>query len=145
MVLETILQPLQVVVENATQATAPAVVSAVDSIMGNTITLVTLISVILGSPGIIALANYFGKSKERNAGQELLGLLATEIRDIRKDVNSYGTFVYNILPDEQKKIIDEKGLPVLDTVNDKLTNLDQELDKLTPKLAPNARAALRKI
>lgn len=145
MVLESILTPLQIVVENATQTAGPAVVSAVDSIMGNTITLVTLISIILGSPGVIALANYFGKSKERNAGQELLGLLATEVRDIRKDVNAYGTFVYNVLPDEQKKLIDEKGLPALNTVNDKLTNLNEELDKLTPKLAPSARAALRKI
>lgn len=145
MVLETILQPLQVVATNASEVVAPAVVSAADTLLDNTLTLLTLLIALASSPGIVALANYFGKSKERQAGQELLGLVATEIRDVRKDVASYGTFLYNMLPEDKKKIADEQVIPVITTANDKLNNLNEELTKLTPKLAPSARAALRKI
>lgn len=137
-VIPVIVPPVQTAVTTTTQP----VVDIVDSILARTETFFGLLIIILSSPGVIALANYFKRGKQRQAGEELLGYLALQVKDIRKEQGPYTQFIYNMLPDEQKKIVDNKFGPVVQTASDKLDNLNDELGKLSPKLAPSTRAAM---
>lgn len=130
------------VIAPVTTAVTPTVVDTIDSLLARSETFITLIIMILSSPGIIALANYFKRGPQRQATEELLGYLALQVKDIRKESKPYTQFVYNILTDEQRKQVEEQFGPVTKTADDKLETLNSELEKLRPKLAPSTRAAM---
>ena len=148
--LETLLQvaaenvsnTAPVIVPTVAATTQNTVVDVVDSILARTETFLGLLIVILSSPGIVALANYFKRGSQRQASEELLGYLALQVKDIRKQQKPYAEFVYALLTDEQKKQVEEKFGPIVDTADQKLAVLNEELGKLTPKLAPSTRAAM---
>jgi hypothetical protein len=138
-----------------TAGTTTSLSDLVGQIVNQMGSLIALISLLLASPGMVALFNMLKRNKERNALAETTGIAASKVLDLQEQIVTITRLVDAILlmqkaPTTTQSFDPDKApaapypdKPTVEELEKKVDNLKAQLNDVTPRLPSVTKASLR--